>query len=73
MDVALLQVFREFHMPRIARRAIRLLLTILKDQEGGEVLEYALVAGMIVVSAIATISCVGTKLLGRWNSINASI
>jgi Flp pilus assembly pilin Flp len=60
-------------MPRIARRSIRLLLTILKDQEGGEVLEYALVAGMILVSAIATISCVGAKLLNRWNSINNSM
>jgi Flp pilus assembly pilin Flp len=43
------------------------------DENGGEVLEYALVASLIVVSAIATISSVGTKVLARWNSLNSSL
>ena len=46
---------------------------LLSDENGGEVLEYALVAGLIVVAAIATIASVGTKVLARWNSLNASL
>ena len=46
---------------------------LLSDERGGEVLEYALVAGLIVVAAIAVIGSVGTKVLARWNSLNASL
>jgi Flp pilus assembly pilin Flp len=46
---------------------------LLRDESGGEVLEYALVAGLIVVTAIAVIGTVGTKVLGRWNSLNSSL
>lgn len=42
------------------------------DDQGGEILEYALIAGLIVVAAIAVIASVGTKLLARWNSIDSS-
>ena len=60
-------------MTRTARRGIRILVMLMKDQQGGEVLEYALVAGMIVIGAMATIACVGTKLVARWTSLNNSI
>jgi Flp pilus assembly pilin Flp len=43
------------------------------DECGGEVLEYALIAGLIVVAAIATIGAVGTKVLGYWGSVNSSM
>jgi Flp pilus assembly pilin Flp len=56
---------------RTARRGIRILLKLFKDQRGGEVVEYALVIGLIVVGAIATITCAGQKILSRWNSINS--
>ena len=46
---------------------------LVRDERGGEVLEYALVAGLIVVAAIAVIGSVGTKVLARWNSVNASL
>ncbi len=58
---------------RRRRAAMRLSARILRDDRGGEVLEYALVAGLIVVTAIGVISCVGTKVLGRWNSLNSQI
>jgi Flp pilus assembly pilin Flp len=45
---------------------------LIKDEQGGEVLEYALIAGLIVVAAIAVIGAVGTKVLARWNSLNNS-
>ena len=47
-----------------------LLSRLAKDEQGGEVLEYALVAGLIVVAAIAVIGSVGTKVLARWNVVN---
>jgi pilus assembly protein Flp/PilA len=46
---------------------------LVRDERGGEVLEYALIAGLIVVAAIAVIGSVGTKVLARWNSLNASV
>jgi Flp pilus assembly pilin Flp len=50
-----------------------LLARLARDENGGEVLEYALVASLIVVAAIATIASVGNKVLARWNSLNASM
>jgi len=43
------------------------------DGRGGEVLEYALIAGLIVVAAIAVIGAVGTKVVARWSSLNSSM
>jgi len=43
------------------------------DERGGEVLEYALIAGLIVVAAIAVITSVGGKVLARWTSLNGSL
>jgi pilus assembly protein Flp/PilA len=43
-----------------------------REEQGGEVLEYALIAGLIVVAAIAAISVVGTKVLANWNSLSGS-
>ena len=50
-----------------------LLAKLVKDEQGGEVLEYALIAGLIVVAAIAIISAVGNKVVGKWNSLNNSL
>lgn len=43
------------------------------DEQGGEVLEYALVAALIVVAAIAAIAGVGNSVLGIWSSANSSL
>lgn len=43
------------------------------DECGGEVLEYALIAGLIVVASIAVIGKVGGKVLARWSSLNSSM
>lgn len=40
------------------------------DHRGGEVIEYALILGLIVVTAIVVIGAFGTKVLARWNSVN---
>jgi Flp pilus assembly pilin Flp len=55
-------------------KALKILAAkFVKDEHGGEVLEYALIAGLIVVAAIAVIGTVGTKVLARWNSLNSSL
>ena len=46
---------------------------LVRDEQGGEVLEYALIAGLIVVAAIAVITSVGGKVLARWQSLNSSM
>jgi Flp pilus assembly pilin Flp len=59
---------------RSIMKAIKnLLVKLVKDEQGGEVLEYALIAGLIVVAAIAVIGAVGTKVLARWTSLNSSM
>jgi pilus assembly protein Flp/PilA len=47
----------------------KLLIKLAKDETGGEVLEYALIAGLIVVAAIAVIGTVGQKVLARWTAV----
>ena len=46
---------------------------LLSDERGGEVLEYALIMGLIVVASIAVIGTVGGKVLARWSSVNSSM
>jgi len=46
------------------------LKNFLKDEAGGEVLEYALIAGLIIVGAIVAITSVGTKVLAKWQSVD---
>jgi Flp pilus assembly pilin Flp len=58
---------------RLIKSAQLKLRTLWSDEQGGEVLEYALIAGLIVVAAIAVITSVGTKVLARWNSRNSSM
>ena len=55
-------------------RTLRALLAkVAIDDRGGEVLEYALIAGLIVVAAIAVIAAVGTKVAANWTSLNSSM
>ena len=42
---------------------------LVRDDRGGEVLEYALIAGLIVVAAIAVIGTVGSKVVAKWTSV----
>ena len=53
--------------------ATQMLNRLIRDEQGGEVLEYALIAGLIIVGAIALITSVGTKVLARWTSLNSSL
>jgi Flp pilus assembly pilin Flp len=52
---------------------LKTLKALVREDRGGEVLEYALIAGLITVAAIAVIGLVGNKVLARWNSVNSSM
>ncbi len=52
---------------------MNLLNKLVRDENGGEVLEYALIAGLIIVGAIALIGSVGGKVVARWTSLNGSL
>ncbi len=54
-------------------RYFRQIESFLRDERGGEVLEYAIVSGLIVVAAIGVIGKIGTKVLARWSSLNSSL
>jgi pilus assembly protein Flp/PilA len=58
---------------KLMRNVKALLAKLVRDENGGEVLEYALIAGLIVVASIAVISSVGGKVLARWSSLNSSM
>ncbi len=57
----------------IVKKLLGLFEKVIRDESGGEVLEYALIAGLIVVAAIAVITRVGSKVLARWTSLNAAM
>jgi Flp pilus assembly pilin Flp len=44
-----------------------------RDERGAEVVEYALVAGMISLVAIGAIGSVGRKVLDYWKALDRSM
>lgn len=55
------------------RQSVRSFIARLaRDESGAEILEYVLIAGLIIVGAIATIAGFGTKVLARWTSLQSS-
>jgi Flp pilus assembly pilin Flp len=50
----------------------RNLANAVRDDRGGATIEYALVAGLIIIGCIGAITVFGTRALARWNSVNAA-
>ena len=44
--------------------------SLIRDERGTEVIETALLLGMIVCACIFFISALGKKIVGRWDRIN---
>jgi Flp pilus assembly pilin Flp len=53
--------------------SFKTLQRLVTDESGAEVIEYALVLGLIIVATIATIGAFGTRVLARWSSANSSM
>jgi Flp pilus assembly pilin Flp len=52
------------------RRFIKSLIACLRDERGGEIMEYVLVGGLVIVGGIAVVLAFGGKVVARWNSVN---
>jgi len=50
--------------------AFKLGSRLVRDERGTEVLEYALLLGMIACACIAMISALGSKVVQRWTKVN---
>lgn len=57
----------------IRKRLSQLFKRLVRDESGGEVIEYALVLGLVIVVAVAVITTFGGKVLARWQSVNSSM
>ena len=51
----------------------RFCVEFLKDEQGQEVVEYALLVGLIVVACIGLMGQLGVKVVARWESIAEGI
>ena len=49
------------------------LIRFVRDEDGAEILEWALVAGLIAIAVIAVVASYGTKVLARWNTVNTGM
>ena len=52
---------------------VKLVGRLAQDEGGGEVIEYALVLGLISIVAITLIASFGTKVVARWATVNSSL
>jgi pilus assembly protein Flp/PilA len=48
---------------------MQLITKCLKDESGTEVIEYALMLGLIVVAALGIMAALGVKVVARWQSL----
>lgn len=52
------------------RRFAKIMTASLRDERGGEIMEYVLVGGLVIVGGIAVVLAFGGKVVARWTSIN---
>jgi len=55
------------------RKARQMALSFARGEDGAEVIEYAIVLGLLIVGTIVTLMGFGVKLVARWTSINNSM
>jgi Flp pilus assembly pilin Flp len=48
---------------------LRLLVNCLKDENGNELIEYALLLGLIVIGCLGVMSALGIKVMAKWQSL----
>lgn len=54
-------------------RLRRIAAGLIRDERGGEIMEYVLVGGLVIVGGIAIVLAFGGKVVARWTSINGSM
>jgi pilus assembly protein Flp/PilA len=51
----------------------KLMSRFLSDERGLETIEYAIVAGLIVVGVITAVTAIGVWVAGKWNSFKTNL
>jgi pilus assembly protein Flp/PilA len=51
----------------------RLLVRLVREDEGQDLIEYGLLVGLITVGAIATITLIGPKVKGYFDQLNTNL
>jgi Flp pilus assembly pilin Flp len=57
-------------MSRLCTIGLRSASRLIRDDRGTEIVEYALLLGMLVCACIAFLSALGTKVMQRWSRVN---
>ena len=52
----------------VSRSLFQRIKLLFRDERGGEVLEWALVSGLILAATIAVVGSVAAKLMARWQA-----
>jgi len=52
---------------------MKLVKNLLKDESGQDLIEYALIAGLIGVAAVVTMGTLGTSIKNAFTSVSSSI
>ena len=50
-------------------RAVNQIVRCLRDESGAEVLEYAVLAGLLFLGCVAALGAMGIRLQGRWHRL----
>jgi pilus assembly protein Flp/PilA len=51
----------------------RLVRTLIKEEDGQDLIEYGLLVGIITIGAIVGITAIGPKVAAYFNSLNAAM
>jgi Flp pilus assembly pilin Flp len=60
-------------MKRHLSKVTRLFVRLAKDEQGGEVLEYALTLGFLALTCYVMVQMVGLKFFNFWDRINYAL
>ena len=60
-------------MPQEKKLMKNLIARFVREEEGQDLIEYALLAGLITTAVVATITLVGTRVLELFTALNTAI
>ena len=55
------------------KKVVEIAKRFVKDEKGLETVEYAIIAGLIVVGTIATIASIGTWVNAKFDTLNTTL
>lgn len=52
---------------------VRLLKSLLRDRRGGTAIEYGLIAALVVIAMIASLTSLANTTIGMWGNVNSRV